>query len=124
MTTGTIIAESIRVGARLEGVSFAIREIERVAPTSISREQRDAGIVPHWTLLHVEVPDAETGRLAGALAESLEDFGWYANFQSSEETFVVFADRVFRYATGDESARAGAESYARAHGVPEAQMDW
>jgi hypothetical protein len=40
------------------------------------------------------------------------------------ETFVVYAGRVFRYASGDKAARAGAEEYGRSVGVPEPQLDW
>jgi hypothetical protein len=54
----------------------------------------------------------------------LEDGGWYVDFHSPEETFVVFAGRVCRYRRGDERGRAEAEAYARARGVPQAQLDW
>ena len=38
--------------------------------------------------------------------------------------FVVFGGRRFRYALGDEAAKAEAERYARSIGVPESQIDW
>jgi hypothetical protein len=31
---------------------------------------------------------------------------------------------VLAYAQGDAAGRAKAEAYARAHGVPDAQIDW
>jgi hypothetical protein len=37
---------------------------------------------------------------------------------------VVFREAVFRYAKGDADGRAEAEAHARAHGVPDAQIDW
>ena len=82
------------------------------------------GIPSTWTLLHIEVDDEDLERLADALAESLEDVGWYADFHTEQETVVVFSGRVFRYASGDSVARAHAESYAREHGVPDTQIDW
>ena len=52
------------------------------------------------------------------------DVGWYVDFHSGEETFVVFAGRVFRYPRGDRGARAEVEAYGRDRGVPESQLDW
>jgi hypothetical protein len=74
--------------------------------------------------LRFELPDAQAERLASVLAESMHGFGWYADFHTAEESYVVFAGRVFRYATADRRGRAAAEAYARAHGVPDAQIDW
>jgi hypothetical protein len=123
VATGTLIAESLRVGATLE-VSLTVRRVERVEPTDISDVQREAGIPSRWTLLHFEVADADAERLAAALADGLDDVGWYADFHTDAETFVVFAGRVFRYAKGDRECRAEAEAHARACGVPEPQIDW
>jgi hypothetical protein len=77
-----------------------------------------------WTLIEFEVEDHDAPALASALADVLEDSGWYVDFHSSGEKFVVFAGRVFRYRRGDELGRADAEAYARARGVPQAQLDW
>jgi hypothetical protein len=63
-------------------------------------------------------------RLASALADVLDDKGWYVDFRSRDETFVVFVGRVFRYRRGDEGGRAEAEAHARRCGVPDAQLDW
>jgi hypothetical protein len=52
------------------------------------------------------------------------DGGWYCDFRSDDEVFVVFCDRVFRYPRGDRTARSTVEDYARSMGVPEAQLDW
>jgi hypothetical protein len=77
-----------------------------------------------WLQGHFGTEDEDLERLAEALAESLEDVGWYADFHTEKETFVVFSGRVFRYASGDSVARAKAESYARERGVPDTQIDW
>ena len=37
---------------------------------------------------------------------------------------LIFGEAVFRYAKGDADGRAAAEAHARAHGVPDAQIDW
>ena len=124
VATGTLIAESLRVGTTLDGVPLHVRAIERVEPGNISAEQRAAGIPPRWTLLHFEVADAQAAQLADALAAIVDEPGWYVDFHTADETFVVFAHRVVRYSTGDPDGRAAAEAHARAHGVPDAQIDW
>jgi hypothetical protein len=124
LATGTLIAESLRSGVTLSGLPLAVSEIARVAPSDISAEQRAAGVPTLWTLLRFEVPDGHAERLARSLADSLHGFGWYADFHTAEESFVVFAGRVFRYALGDTCGRAAAEDYARSHGVPDVQLDW
>jgi hypothetical protein len=63
--------------------------------------------------------------LAQVLSHVLErDGGWYCDFRSNNEVFVVFCDRVFPYRRGDPAARSTAEDYARSVGVPESQLDW
>jgi hypothetical protein len=121
MATGVLIAESLRVGAKL---AVDVREIERVEAGELSAEQRAAGLPERWTLLHFEVADDDADRLAKALAAALDDVGWYADLHTADDSFVVFAGRVFRYARGDADGRARAEAHARALGVPEPQLDW
>lgn len=64
-------------------------------------------------------------RLASALSDALDPrLGWYCDFRSDEETFVVFSGRIFQYRRGDRSGRFEAEAHARSVGVPETQIDW
>jgi hypothetical protein len=123
MATGTLITESLRNDALLE-IPLRVRRVERVEPTNISPEQTAAGLPGTWTLLHFAVDDADAPRLAEELASALQDFGWYVDFHTAAESFVVFAGRVFRYPTGDAAARAEAEAFGRDRGVPQAQLDW
>jgi hypothetical protein len=57
-------------------------------------------------------------------ADVLDQPGWYVNFQSFAESFVVFPGRVFRYPRGDDSGRAQAQAYGRQLAIPEPQLDW
>ena len=50
--------------------------------------------------------------------------GWYCDFRTSNETYVVFGGRVLHYSRGDRTRRSEADAYARSVGVPEAQIDW
>jgi hypothetical protein len=118
--TGVLIAESLRTGARLEGVVLTVRMITRADDGDTG-----AGQPLTWTFIEFEAPLEEADRLAAALSRSLDQrLGWYCDFRSANETFVVFADRVFRYPRGDKGGRSDAEAHARSMGVPESQLDW
>jgi hypothetical protein len=120
MATGVLIAESLRVGGVLSGVPLRLTKMRRIEAAGA------AGVQPRqWTLVDFQVADADASRLADVLAGCLEPFGgWYANYNTAAEAFVVFADRIFRYPHGDAESRAAAEEYARSVGVPEPQLDW
>jgi hypothetical protein len=84
-----------------------------------------AGQPRTWTLLEFRVDDDALDALAEKLSDLLDDrLGWYCDFRSRDETFVVFAGTVFRYHRGDRTGRARAAEHARSVGVPEAQLDW
>jgi hypothetical protein len=123
VVSGTIIAESIRPGATLD-VLLSVRQIRRGGPERLSAEQEASGIPLEWTLIEFEIDDGDALLLANALADILDDVGWYVDFRSDQETFVVFARQVFRYPRGDETGRAEAEAHGRSLGVPKAQLDW
>jgi hypothetical protein len=77
-----------------------------------------------WTLIDFEAPEVRAGALAEACAAALDQPGWYVDFHTAAEQYVVFSGRVFRYPRGDASSRAEAEVYALGRGVPPAQIDW
>lgn len=63
--------------------------------------------------------------IADALASALDGSGgWYCNFSTADEAWVVFRGRVFHYPRGDAGGRAEAQAYGRSIGLPEAQLDW
>lgn len=120
MLTGVLIAESLRVGGVLSGVPLQVGKIWRIDASNAKGEQPE-----QWTLLEFQAPAAAAERLASTLAGCLKPTGgWYANFNTEKEAFVVFADRVFRYRRGDPAGRDQAEQHARSVGVPESQLDW
>lgn len=118
--TGTLIAESLRVGAVLDDLGLTVRKISRADVGDV-----DAGQPLTWTFFEFEAADEDAPRLAEALSESLDpSVGWYCDFRTAAETFVVFGGRVFRYPRGDRAARSEAEAYGRSVGVPDSQLDW
>ena len=120
MVEGTLIAESMRVGAELEGVRLVVRKIRRSPQGDVPAGQPDL-----WTLIEFEAEERSAGLLAYALAGVLDtDNGWYADFRTPAETFVIYSGRVFRYPRGDSQGRAEAEAYGRSVCVPDSELDW
>jgi len=119
VVAGGLIAESLKVGAVLD-VPLHITRISRADVGDV-----DAGRPRTWTFFDFEVADEELEQLTVALERALETRGgWYCDFRTATETFVVFAGRTFRYPRGDADGRDAAADYARSVGVPEAQLDW
>ena len=120
MVTGYILVEGIRVGARLEGLPLRLLKIERYPMRTATPAQP-----PVWTTVEFEFEEGDAERVAEALSEVIsERGGWYTNFTLDDETFVVFAHRIFRYRRDDHAGRAEAAAYGRSVGVPDTQLDW
>ena len=119
MIKGALIAESLRPGTTIEGIPLVIRKLYRFAPPNATPEQP-----PTWTVLEFEATEDQAEGLATVLTGILGAPGWYCDFASPSERFVVFPGRFFRYPRGDKAGRAEAQSYGRSFGVPEAQLDW
>jgi hypothetical protein len=120
MIEGTLITESLRTGTSLENLKLTVRKISRYRARGTTPDQPDI-----WTTLDFEADEAEAGELAQAFADVLDDQpGWYVNFESPAESFVVFPGRIFRYPRGDEAGRAEAQAYGRQLAIPEPQLDW
>ena len=120
VVTGTLIAESLRPGARLDGVTLTVGRIFREnAGDPVAGQPRT------WTFIEFVAAAGDADHLATTLSRALDErLGWYCDFRSQTETFVVFSARVFRYPRGDTARRAEAEAHARSIGVPESQLDW
>jgi hypothetical protein len=119
MYDGAILLESLRVGTSLSGFQLITHQLSRVAMEGTSADQPKV-----WSLLEFAVEDERAADLADALAEILDQPGWYADFHNDEEIFVVFPGRVFRYRRGDQEARAAAQEHGRTLAIPEQQLDW
>jgi hypothetical protein len=119
MLTGALIAESLRPGATLEDLHLVVTRISRFRPAGTSSDQPDT-----WTLIEFEAPEATGDLLASVLAAALDAPGWYADFRSPAESWVVFPRQVFHYRRGDATGRAEAVEHGRTLGIPEGQLDW
>src|SRR5437899_3167977 len=112
---GALIAESLRIGAVLDDLNLTVRKISRANMGDV-----DAGQPLTWTFLEFEAPEEDAPSVAAALSNALDPtLGWYCDFRTNNETFVVFGGRIFHYPRGDRTRRSEAEAYARSVGVPE-----
>jgi hypothetical protein len=121
MVKGTLLAESLRIGASIEIAGLRVTRLSRIDMSgSTTSGQPDV-----WTLLEFEAENDAADPLADVLARSLfAEGGWYADFTVGDQHVVVFADRIFRYRQGDQDGRAEAERYGKSVGVPQHQLDW
>ena len=118
--SGALLGESLRPDAILDGIPLTVTKIFRAALGNA-----EAGQPELWTVIEFEVPVDRARELAESLSRLLlADGGWYCDFRSADEVFVVFSGRIFRYPRGDRAGRARVEEYGRSAGVPEAQLDW
>ena len=119
MLEGTLIVESLRVGTTLADLNLVVRKISRYRAGGTTPDQPGT-----WTTLDFEASEDGAGELAEVFAGVLDQPGWYVNFQSPAESFVVFPGKIFRYPRGDVAGRAAAQAHGRQLAIPEAQLDW
>ena len=118
--SGGLLAESLADDAVIDGVSLTVTKVFRAAVGDTT-----AGQPRDWTFIEFSVPASSVDSFAESLSRALRaEGGWYCDFHSDSEVIVVFHGRVFRYSKGDRTRRVEVEGYARAVGVPEAQLDW
>jgi hypothetical protein len=116
---GTLLAESLRIGTTLADLNLTVRKISRYEVPGATSDQ--PGV---WTALDFTADEAQADELARAFADVLEQPGWYVNFESPSESFVIFPGRIFQYPRGDTAGRAEAQAYGRQLAIPEPQLDW
>jgi hypothetical protein len=118
--SGVLLAESLLNDHPIEALVLHVGKIIRSDLGDVA-----AGQPRTWTFIEFEVDAASVEQLASSLSAALNPAGgWYCDFRTAEETFVVFSQRIFRYPRGSTSARAEVVNYGRTAGVPDHQLDW
>jgi hypothetical protein len=78
-----------------------------------------------WNVAWFEADESEADEIANDISESLKDGKWFVDFRDSENVFVIFKNKIFKYKKGDKIARAEVENYAtEIVGVPKTQLNW
>jgi hypothetical protein len=116
---GTLIMESLRVGTVLPDLRLTVRRISRYRVGGTTPDQPEI-----WATLDFVAEEAQAEEIAQAFSDALDRPGWYVNFESPAENFVVFPGRIFRYPRGDAAGRAAAQEHGRRLAIPEPQLDW
>ncbi|WP_153411230.1 hypothetical protein [Nocardia macrotermitis] len=116
---GVLIAESLRVGSTLPSLGITLGTITRLVPA-----QPAAGQPPAWTLIEFGVDVTHAHTFADELAGALDIGPWYVEFHTHTETFIVFRNRIFRFARDDEHGHTIAADHGRNLGIPDHQLDW
>jgi hypothetical protein len=76
---GTLIAESLAVGAVLDAVALTTTKISRA-----DLGDTEAGQPETWTLIEFQAHDEDANRLADSLERSLRQTGrWYCDFRAA-----------------------------------------
>ena len=116
MFKGLLLLESLKDEGSLDLV--------RVTKSEVWDAQNAVDWQPkRWTAISFEGESGRADEVAEAMSRAIKP-AWYANFSTETHVYVVFGDRVFKYAKGDAKARAEAQAYAISAGIPESQIDW
>ena len=105
-------------GVSVRGTRSGTGSSESLAATNRSRDPK--GLVGNG----VRAGRGASRGAGDALSKVLESIGWYANFSSPTETYIVYPGRVFRYPRREPQGRAEAQAFGRTLGIPEHQLDW
>lgn len=89
MLEGALLAESLRNGISLEA-QLSVSKISRTDVGDVS-----AGQPLTWTFIHFTGPSENAHGLATGLSTTLDEPGWYCDFRTERETFVIFSQRIF-----------------------------
>jgi len=118
--SGTLLAESIRVGSELSIDGLTVSKIFRK-----DFPDEPPGMPTTWTFIEFQAEDERADEIAQKLADVLTaQGGWFADFGVGGDHVVIFAGKVFRYRNGDEAGRAEATEYGLSVGCPADQLDW
>jgi hypothetical protein len=116
MFIGLLLKESLK--------NESVLDLVRVTKTEVWDVQNAVDWQPkRWTAISFEGESGRADEVAEAMSRVMKP-AWYANFSTETHVYVVFEDRVFKYAKGDAKARAEAQAYAISAGIPEGQVDW
>lgn len=116
---GVFIAESLQEDTTMDLTGISLGTVTRLRPANTTPPQP-----PVWTLVAFTSTTADPQDLGARFADALAGPGWYVDFHTEEATYVILPGEVISYRRGDADGRAHATERARAHGIPDSQLDW
>lgn len=119
MVEDVLIAESLRVGCRLDDLRLVVTSLSRGRQSAPAPGQPDV-----WTVIGFRYDD-DPDRLAAELSRALDAPGWYIDFHNERRKWIVYPHgTVFTFDRDDRVTRAAAKGHGRLLGVPEVQLEW
>jgi len=78
------------------------------------------GAIKYWTLIyfHSETDDLPQ-RLAAVIAEK-----WFADMKSGNTKYIIFRDKILKYAIGNAAEKEEVLNTMRSWGIPDNQFHW
>jgi len=77
-----------------------------------------------WTAIYFEGDESQADVIAEKLSQALKPRGWYINISTKNDAYVIFPNKVFKYAQGDKQKRAEAIRHGQSLGIADSQLDW
>ncbi|MGW0434975.1 hypothetical protein ACWDV4_20850 [Micromonospora sp. NPDC003197] len=88
MLAGALITESLRHDVTLEGLNLRVDRITRWRNPDPAPGQPDT-----WTIVDFASDRGDPDRLANQLAQALASPGWYVDFHTEDQKYVVFSGK-------------------------------
>ena len=76
--------------------------------------------IKYWTMVFFH---SETDDLPQLLANTIID-GWFADMKADNIKYIIFKDKVLKYAIGNINEKEKVLDYMRSIGIPENQFNW
>ncbi|MFA5185335.1 MAG: hypothetical protein WC551_02520 [Patescibacteria group bacterium] len=117
---GVLIKESLKDPTILASLNVLNSVTEPVVETD------QTPWLDFWTLVMIEIPEAEIEQTAEKISRALDSdrTNWYADFKNDAWHYIVFSGKVFKVDLKDPDQYKAVKDYGRSFGIPEHQLDF
>ncbi len=115
--TGTVIVESLLSDSVLNFVDVKHRETAELID-ALPDQSKEV------TIVVFECGDDMAAAVAEEISRHLRPNHWYADIRQEYDTFVIFPNKIFRFAPKETEKHQKAVDYAKSLGIPESQIDF
>lgn len=115
---GVIIEESLLDKSILDLVEVVSTKVEPIT------EEHKTPWLKQWTLHTVLISEDKADMTAEALAKSLSDNYWYADFKEDKTHYIIFPEKVFKIDRTHVKEYQAATDYGLTLGIPSYQLDF